>query len=695
MKHIERIGFGMVLTLWSNSPAQAGDNFVLIANEKNTRDMSVNLGVNALRGPTVFANHEIKPPISLLDRTELSGLFNHDTGVLDVQHTLNIPAPLSSRILLQFQTLKDQLAANCWTADQASNLRATLRLYVIPPYGPTKHNRLLGISPTVHLPPEVGLNPPPASVPIGVFRQVEPWVEGSGQNDFFTATYGPEYLLDVKRVGVAGPNTVWLGQKVEPVDVCLNRQPGLQAIGDEGQRAILCFDDDPNWQPWVEWDVTAAVRLWIEQGFDPVHYHGFSLYQYPGETAEDQIRISPETAGQGRSRPVISFASSSAEADCPAAGGEWGGRGNLDLVYGNQICMSTVDNDLEPGAPFESPRFITPVHRPEWAPQLVIEAITPDAGCNLAASIPTDLDTQLGATLESEVVLRVSSPSTVSIDSTSFTGAPFEIGEIICSACPLHSGDNYVVPFRFDASSLGEFVGTLVVGFHLPGEEVNLRSLDVPVTITVSEDCDGISDAVENLAAANGDGNGDGVFDRAQGHVASFRTLSGEISTIVADVGVCVKNAHQPILTPNETMQNLDFPFGFIGFELREVREGATAPVTITFPEKKASAFYGFGRRNSDSPAEWYPFGFDSSTASAHFDGNRATLLLTDGASGDHDLLNNGVIVFTGGAAVPRFDDGAVGLTDATIGAVRAWILVVILVAIGIGLCLANSYCDG
>ena len=360
--------------------ARAGAGFTLVATEQNTRDMSVNLGTDALRGEVEFSGRKIQAPTSVAGRDALIPLLNHDDGVLDVQHTFFINAALSSRTLIHFQTLKDELKEHCWSKGEVAELRAKLRLYVIPPYAPATHYRLWGIAPTVYTPTTLDIDPPPASVPIGVFRQLEPWVEGPGQNSFFTATYAEDALLDVKRVGVATSGT-WHGAPVEEVDVCLNREPGLEAVSWEDERIPLCYDDSPDFEPWVEWDVSEAVRFWLEHGFDPSVDHGFALYQYPGESADDQARINTPVVGWGRSRAVVSFASSSAEADCPGAGGEWGGPGGADLIYSNTLCMSPTEGDLEPGDLLGAPRFITPLVRRDWAPQLVIEGDNDEASC--------------------------------------------------------------------------------------------------------------------------------------------------------------------------------------------------------------------------------------------------------------------------------------------------------------------------
>jgi hypothetical protein len=662
---------GALLALFSPAVASAGEGFTLVATEENTRDMSVNLGADALRGDTTFGGRSINAPTSVVGRDEFVGLLNHDDGVLDVQHTFFVNAALSSRSLVHFQTLARELRAHCWSKEQSADLRATLRLYVIPPYGPGKHNRLWGITPTAHFPPSVDIDPAPASVPIGVFRQAAPWVEGNGQNSFFTASYDDALLLDVKRVGVAAAGSSWLGEPVQGVDVCLNRQAGLEAVGRDGQRAPLCFDPAPDWQPWVEWDVSAAVRYWLDNDFDPALDHGFAIAQYPGLTAEDQIRISPEIVGFGRSRAVVSFAASSGLADCTGAGGEWGGARGVDLAYSNLLCMSPREGDLEPNNPYGVPRFITPLARPEWAPQLVIRTAASNAGCFLSVPEAPVLDSAAGIAKGGDVVLEnASTDQTWQLESTTLTGADaasFRVEAAGCRAAPLSPGARCNLALSLSSSELGPKTATLEIAVRVNGSDA-LSTERVNLTGTVSEDADGVADAVENLALHEGDGDQDGVPDRRESHVVSFRGEEGQSVTLSAPVGTQLTGVQAVRLTPDAELSGVQFPHGFFALEVVELAPGSAVELQLHLESSRASVYHVQGPALIESSAPWLAFGFDGATG-ATFDEKGVRLRLVDGGRGDSDGIANGRIRLAGGPGIPQFGgNDRVRLTDARVG---------------------------
>lgn len=656
-----------VVLLWvalCASEVHAGEGFVLVATEDNTRDMSVNLGTDALYGEVHFADRLIDAPATVAGRDRVSEVLNHDDGVLDVQHTLFKKAALSSRTLIHFETLKDELRDHCWRKEDAKALKATLRLYVIPPYGPSTHHRLWGIAPTVHTPDNVALDPPPASVPIGVFRQTEPWVEGPGQNSFFSTSYDEDLLLDVQRVGIATAGT-WLDVDVEEVDVCLNREPGLHAESKEGDRINLCFDDAPGWQPWMEWDVSEAVRYWLEHDFDPEVDHGLSLYQYPGETAEQQTRISPPLKNLGRSRAVVSFASSSAVADCTGAGGQWGGPDGSDFIYANTLCMTPEFDDLEPGDPYGAPRFITPLTRPEWAPQLVIESLSQSEACTLGASVP-ELNATIDAPASGAIVLTNRSDTRLEIASVELD--PADALELDGGACgSLDPGETCMVGVALDDDEPGAVAVQLVVRFRRGDGAMTIQRFAIEGQ--VGSDEDGVPDAVEDDAAGKDrDGNGDDVPDREQSHVASLRNVRGEAFTIAARKGDRLGAVQMPDLPVDQRVARVDFPHGFLTFELHTKKDGVVS-IEVRLPNEQSSdglTYYAFGPTEQGEEAHWYPFASDGKLGAAIDDG---TLLLkvADGGLGDSDLEKDGVIRVVGGVGERPPPSDAL-TTDAEIG---------------------------
>ncbi|MCG8554364.1 MAG: hypothetical protein MJD61_03615 [Proteobacteria bacterium] len=672
-------------------PAHAGESFTLVATERNTRDMSVNLAADALRGDTFFGGRKVQAPSLAVGRDELAALLNHDDGVLDVQHTFFVRAALSARTLIHFQTLEDELRKHCWTKENASKLRARLRLYVVPPYGPRTHHRLWGTAPTVYTPATLDIDPPPASVPIAVFRQIDPWIEGPGQNSFFTATYGEQYLLDVKRVGVRTRGT-WHGVAVEPVDVCLNREPGLEARSWQGEQLALCHAPPERFDPWVEWDVTEAVRFWLERDFAPEIDHGFSLYQYPGEIASDQVRINAPEIGLGRSRAVVTFASSSAAADCPGAGGEWGGPGGVDLVYGNTRCMRAVGGEVRGAGGADSPQIVKPRVRREWAPQLVVESSDPSGACHLAASSWTSLDTLRGERVSSELILSNRSVrQRIAIERVRIAeGQAFRLREDGCSGTVLdessamqdgHAAAPEAAPdcsVRIDMLSdrLGPKQAMLEVSYRLAGA-TGQAERRFKLTGTVSEDRDGVPDAVEDAAAHNGDGNGDGVPDRRQDHVASFQNRGREVVTVAALPGTRLTSVGERRLAPPAALANVEFTHGFVGFRLSGLARGDAAAISVALPDEGLVDFYSFGPLENGGQARWYSASFDGKRG-ARMEGRYVKLVIEDGQLGDADFTVNGEIAIVGGAGKPRAQpltqttNAAVGLLCSVADAGRA-----------------------
>lgn len=669
--------------------AQAGESFALVANEENTRDMTVSLVSDTLRDdridenglydPVVFAGSIIRAPGLAVTKEFAINMVNHDSGILDVQHTLLSSAPMSARTLIAFDTLKQELQEHCWDASDAPQLQAKLRLYIIPPYGPDKHNRLFGVTPSTHFPPTVDIDPPPASMPVAVYMQQEPWVEGNGQNSFFTATTDPAHLLDVVRVGVAGPNTVWDGVEVPAVNVCLNRQPGRVVQGREGRQAELCYDADPNWAPWVEWDVTAAVRKWMAQGFDPATYHGFSLYQSPADTAKDQIRLSPEEPARSRTRAVLSFASSSAKADCAAVGGLFGGPSQSEVIFGNSFCQSAEPGDTQkmqllPGRePVDIPRILDMKERPEWRPQLVITATGPSRSCTArAALLPERPDLKAGGV--SPVTMQftpVKAGDTLEVKGVSFTASPGITVQRLSAGCQgakLANKQACTEQLAARAETVGAGSITMTVRYKLDDPNQPEQTLTKTQEITVSEDYDGTPDEIENMGPGQ-DANQDGVPDRQQSHVNTAQHKRGGWISVATERGKMISDIEFPDVSVDVKEAAVDFQRGFIGFKIKGVGKGQSARVQIIAqtPYEKHDSFWGYGPTPDNFTPHIFKFENRGFVGSKPQDG-RFEFLFHDGALGDVDGVQNGEIVVLGGIGRAVGDtDKEFRLTDATV----------------------------
>lgn len=692
-----RLGPRLGLTFCASLPvclsalADNGRGFTIVATEETVKDMSVNLVADTLRDdrigedgeyiPVRFAERDIYPPTMAITKEEAIDLVNHDSGILDIQHTLLRNPTAASRILIHFETLKDELEKNCWTAQDAPKLRAKLRLFVIPPYGPGKQNRWYGVSPTTHFVPQVGLDPPPARVPIAVFEQQKPWSEGNGQNSFFTATYDDAHLLDVTTVGVSKSGTSWEGLPMEDVDLCLNRQPGVMAIGDNGNKAELCYDADPNWSPWMEWDVTAAVQKWLTNGFDPATTHGFSLYQYPGVMTDDQIRFAPEEPGKARTRAVVSFASSSGKADCPGVGGLFGGPSQAEIIFGNAKCQTSDPNDLEPRVlkpgdkPTPIPRILEMKTHPEWAPQLVIEAEGPARTCSGKIQyLPERPDVSTQGAAELKIAFGpLRSEDAIKVQSVAVRASPGLTVQVLDNGCKQGSvvpgGKTCIERLAVAGSTPGEGKVAVKVDYLLNGETAPVRTVIKQQAVTISQDFDGTADAIEDMAPNNGDANQDQVPDRAQSHVNSVQDPRGGWLSVATRRGLLIEKLEFPDLVVDTKQRAVQFNRGFIGFTVKGVPKGESAVVQISSANafEEFDSFWGYGPTPKDFNLHWFPYKNHGSYGSKVVDG-KLEMILYDGALGDTDGIANGEIVVRCGAAL------AVGaakkmprITDATV----------------------------
>ncbi len=106
----------------------------------------------------------------------------------------------------------------------------------------------------------------------------------------------------------------------------------------------------------------------------------------------------------------------------------------------------------------------------------------------------------------------------------------------------------------------------------------------------------------------------------------------------------------------------LSFPFGVVSLQLTGGQPGQSATVEMTYPQAlPANAkYYKFGKTADNNQDHWYAY------PNATISGNKVVLTLTDGQTGDDDLLANGVIRDPGGVAVLADDPGNPGTPGAT-----------------------------
>ncbi|MCZ6816525.1 MAG: putative metal-binding motif-containing protein, partial [Planctomycetota bacterium] len=167
-------------------------------------------------------------------------------------------------------------------------------------------------------------------------------------------------------------------------------------------------------------------------------------------------------------------------------------------------------------------------------------------------------------------------------------------------------------------------------------------------------DSDGVDSATEDAAPNNGDGNSDGIPDSQQDNVASLPNVNGDYLTIASPGGTTLANVtsgNNP--SPADAPAGVDFPAGFLGFEIQNVAPGGTVDVEIiahVLPGTNIDSYWKYGPDPSDPTPHWYEFLFDGTTG-ATINGNVISLRFVDGQRGDGDLTANGVIVDPGGPA--------------------------------------------
>ena len=184
--------------------------------------------------------------------------------------------------------------------------------------------------------------------------------------------------------------------------------------------------------------------------------------------------------------------------------------------------------------------------------------------------------------------------------------------------------------------------------------------------IDFDSDNDGVVDRAEDEAPNAGDGNQDGIKDRVQQEVASFRTQSGAFATIESQSGIPMSSSDVmglPFVTstdPTEYVSSLDFQEIQFGTILTGLAAGAAVTLELSFSAAIVpNSFYVYGPTSDNPVSHWYEFLYDGETG-ALINGNRITLYYVDGKRGDADMAVNGVVQAAPGGPVikPGDNDG-------------------------------------
>ena len=166
-------------------------------------------------------------------------------------------------------------------------------------------------------------------------------------------------------------------------------------------------------------------------------------------------------------------------------------------------------------------------------------------------------------------------------------------------------------------------------------------------------DGDGVDDDVEAGAPNAGDGNGDGVPDAEQEHVASLPVAAGPgagayITLSVPSGGQLARVESTENPAPSTFPPSLGAPAGFLAYEVPGLEAGQSTVVTIHLPDGvTATDYMKYGPTPDNPDPHWYSFAWDGTTG-ARFEGSLIRLHLTDGLRGDDDLTANGTIVDPG-----------------------------------------------
>jgi hypothetical protein len=177
------------------------------------------------------------------------------------------------------------------------------------------------------------------------------------------------------------------------------------------------------------------------------------------------------------------------------------------------------------------------------------------------------------------------------------------------------------------------------------------------ITATIADsDGDGVMDLEEDGAPNDGDGNSDGTPDRLQSNVASVMSLqNGLYVTIFVPAQNSLTNVRvEGNPSPGDAPANVQFPLGFLGFDVAGLVQGEAVNATLTLESgAQANAFYRYGRSVVDATLHWYAFLSDRQTGATIF-GDRVELRLVSGGRGDDVPSTDGVSVLYAGLGLSQ-----------------------------------------
>jgi len=103
--------------------------------------------------------------------------------------------------------------------------------------------------------------------------------------------------------------------------------------------------------------------------------------------------------------------------------------------------------------------------------------------------------------------------------------------------------------------------------------------------------------------------------------------------------------------SPADTPPGVDFPLGFLGFDITGLVPGQSTILTLEIPQGvSVNTYYKFGPTPANPLPHWYDFAFDGLTG-ARFFADRIELHFVDGQRGDDDLTPDGTVTDPGAPA--------------------------------------------
>jgi PKD repeat protein len=228
----------------------------------------------------------------------------------------------------------------------------------------------------------------------------------------------------------------------------------------------------------------------------------------------------------------------------------------------------------------------------------------------------------------------------------------------------LDRGDNGVIDqtvptdedgnFRFEGLPLGYYRVTVVGDFELttPGTfrvDLNvpryrsLPSIGIGGDLQADTDGDGVSDFDELNSIAGIDGNGDGIPDWQQAHVASFATPGGAVTLVSPSSTSLREVALLPAI--DSTSANRTFPHGRIAFEVEGLAAGGIGQVEMIWHGATGiSAVFMIDESRPED--EIFRRLGEAADESIFFHPQRVALELTDGSAADLDGIVDGRLRF-------------------------------------------------